>query len=67
MRYFWLLDGKNQKLFAFKHHPGEENLVDYSSKAHTAPCHYHRMVHPLFLHTNKSPHVLMRAKMPSEQ
>jgi hypothetical protein len=27
----------------------------------------HRQVRPLFLHTNKSPRVLLRAKMPSEQ
>jgi hypothetical protein len=32
MRYFWLLDGKAQKQFSFKHQPGEEILVDYPSK-----------------------------------
>jgi hypothetical protein len=66
MRYFWLLDREVQKLFSFKHHPGEEILADYPSKAHTAA--YHRQVRPLFLHMKNSPRLLMRAnKMPSER
>jgi hypothetical protein len=65
MRYFWLLDSQTQKLISFKHHPGEEILADYPSKAHNGA--YHHQVRPLFLHTKKSPRVLLRAKMPSEQ
>jgi hypothetical protein len=65
MRYFWLLDGEAQKLFSFRHHPGEENLADYPSKAHSSA--HHRLMRPIYLHTKNSPRLLMRAKMPSER
>ena len=65
MRYFWLLDQEAQKQFKFKHCPGEENLADYPTKAHTAA--HHRLVRPLFLLTKNSPRYLLRAKMPSER
>jgi hypothetical protein len=63
MRYFWLLDGAVQKQFAFSHHPGEEILADYPSKAHTAP--HHRLMRPFFTHQHNSPLYLLRAKLPS--
>ena len=36
-KYFWLLDGEAQKQFKFLHHPGQENLGDYPSKADPEP------------------------------
>ena len=65
MRYFWLLDQDAQRQFQFKHHPGEEILADYPSKAH--PAAHHQLVRPLFLHTKTSPRYLLRSKMPSER
>jgi hypothetical protein len=41
MRYFWLLDGHNNKIFDFQYHPGFENLADYPSKAHSGGRHLH--------------------------
>eukprot|EP00804_Cyclotella_cryptica_P015695 CCRYP_018924-RA/>CCRYP_018924-RA protein AED:0.15 eAED:0.15 QI:0/-1/0/1/-1/1/1/0/1314 len=63
MRYFWLLDQAVQKQFAFSHHPGEEILADYPSKAHSAP--HHRLMRPFFTHQHNSPLFLLRAKLPS--
>jgi hypothetical protein len=59
MRYFWLLDGKMQKYFKFFYQPGKENLEDYPSKHHTADIHQH--VHPYYVHTDKSPTLLLQA------
>ncbi len=63
MRYFWLLDQAVQQQFAFSHHPGEEILADYPSKAHPAP--HHRLMRPFFTHQHNSPLFLLRAKTPS--
>jgi hypothetical protein len=63
MRYFWLLDQAVQQQFAFSHHPGEEILADYPSKAHPAP--HHRLMRPFFTHQHNSPLFLLHAKMPS--
>ena len=41
LRYFWLLDGKVQKLFHFYYQPGQENLGNYPSKHHSADIHQH--------------------------
>ena len=41
MRYFWLLDQEVQKRFKIAQHPGQENLGDYPSKAHTGQIHQH--------------------------
>jgi hypothetical protein len=63
MRYFWLLDGKNQRLFSFQYHPGFENLADYPSKAHLGGHHLH--VRPFYVHMPTSPQFLPRAAKPS--
>ena len=64
MRYFWLLDGKIQKLFDFQYHPGFENLADYPSKSH--PGSHHQSVRPFYLHMPNSPRFLARAAKPSK-
>jgi hypothetical protein len=56
MWYFWLLDGKVQKLFCFYYQPGQENLGDYPSKHHSADIHQH--VRPYYVHMNNSTTVL---------
>ena len=38
-KYFWLLDGDAQGQFKFHLHPGQKNLGDYPSKAHTGAIH----------------------------
>jgi hypothetical protein len=63
MRYFWLLDGANQKLFDFQYHPGFENLADYPSKAHLGS--HHLAVRPIYVHMPTSPRFLKRAAKPS--
>jgi hypothetical protein len=63
MRYFWLLDGKIQKLFNFSYQPGLENLADYPSKHH--PASHHQEVRPFYVHTPNSPRFLIRAAKPS--
>ena len=64
-KYFWLLDGEAQEQFKFHLHPGQENLGDYLSKAHTGAIHQH--VRPFYLHTDKSPTTLPRAAPPSSR
>ena len=59
MQYFWLLDEAVNKQFDFQHHPGEENLADYPSKAHNVP--HHRLVQPIYLQRKNSPWYLLRA------
>ena len=65
MRYFWLLDGKVQKIFSFQYHPGFENLADYPSKSH--PGNHHLEVRPFYLHMLNSPRFLKRAARPSKR
>ena len=65
MRYFWLLDQQVQKFFSFQYHPGQENLGDYPSKAHTGAVHQH--VRPWYIHVNNSPRELPRALRPSSR
>jgi hypothetical protein len=55
-RYFWLLNGKVQKLFRFYYQPGQENLTNYPSKYHFTDIHHH--VCPYYVHMNDSPTVL---------
>ena len=62
MRYFWLLDSVAHKFSDFRYHPGQENLVDYTSKAHNGKTH--RRVRSYFLHMKHSPRMLVRALMP---
>ena len=64
-KYFWLLDSEAQKAFTFKHHPGQENLGDYPSKAHTGAIHRH--VRPFYVHDSNSPTELPRAAPPSSR
>ena len=64
-KYFWLLDADAQGQFKFYLHPGQENLGDYPSKAHTGAIHQH--VRPYYLHTTKSPTSLPRAAPPSSR
>ena len=63
MRYFWLLDAKAQKLFKIVQHPGQENLGDYPSKAHTGQIHQH--VRPYYIWQDNSPTILHQALQPS--
>jgi hypothetical protein len=63
MRYFWLLDGHNNKMFDFQYHPGLENLADYPSKAH--PGSHHLAVRPFYVYMPTSPQSLPRAAKPS--
>ena len=58
-----MLDRDAQKEFSFRHHPGQENLGDYPSKAHTGTIHQH--VRPYYVHAKSSPRFLQRASMPS--
>ena len=64
-KYFWLLDGEAQEQFTFHLHPGQENLGDYPSKAHTGAIHRH--VRPFYLHMHNSPTELPRAAPPSSR
>ena len=64
-KYFWLLDGDAQGQFKFHLHPGQENLGDYPSKAHSGAIHRH--VRPFYLHTENSPRELPRAAPPSSR
>ena len=63
MRYFWLLDGAAQKYFSFLHHPGQENLGDFQTKAFTSKDAQH--ARPFYVHEKTSPRQLVRALMPS--
>eukprot|EP00804_Cyclotella_cryptica_P022272 CCRYP_018126-RA/>CCRYP_018126-RA protein AED:0.26 eAED:0.24 QI:0/0/0/1/0/0.33/3/0/620 len=63
MRYFWLLENQNNKLFNFQYHPGLENLADYPSKAH--PGGHHMTLRPLYVHMPTSPRFLACAAKPS--
>jgi hypothetical protein len=63
MQYFWLLDGKVEKLFGFHYQPGQENLGNYPSKHHSADIHQH--VQPYYMQMNNSPTILPRAARPS--
>ena len=56
MRYFWLLNEDTNKYFKFYYQPGQENLADYPSKAHTGTIH--TLVRPYYLHTESSPNLL---------
>ena len=65
MRYFWLLDQQMQKYFNIQYHPGQENMGDYPSKAHTGAVHQH--VRPWYIHDSNSPTELPRALKPSSR
>ena len=65
MRYFWLLDQKNNRYFKVYYKPGAENIGDYPSKAHTGAIHTH--VRPCYMHMDKSPRTLLRASTPSSR
>ena len=65
MRYFWLLDQETNKYFKFYYQPGQENLANYPSKAHTGNIHTH--VCPYYLHMDSSPNLLTRAAKPSSR
>ena len=65
MRYFWLLDQKNNRYIKVYYMPGAENMGDYPSKAHTGAIHSH--VRPYYLHMEQSPRTLLRADKPSSR
>ena len=65
MRYFWLLDQQVQKFFSFQYHPGQENLGNYPSKAHTGAVHQH--IRLWYVHDKNSPRELPRALRPSSR
>ena len=56
MRYFWLLCQEAQKILDILHHPGQENMGDYPTKAHFRQIHRH--VRPYYLHEPNSPTIL---------
>ena len=64
-KYLWLLDCDAQKEFSFHQHPGQANLGDYPSKAHTGTIYKH--VRPYYVHMENSPKTLTRAVMPSSR
>ena len=64
MRYFYACDQVKERQFDVRHHPGAENLGDYTSK-HFHGTH-HRNVRPLYLHEENSPRYLPRAMTPSD-
>ena len=63
MRYFWLLCQEAQRILDISHHPGQENMGDYPTKAHFGQIHRH--VRSYYLHEPNSPTILYRASMPS--
>ena len=65
MRYFWLLDQKNNKYLKVWYKPGAENMGDYPTKAHTGAIHQH--VRPYYLQMPNSPRTLLRADKPSSR
>ena len=65
MRYFWLLDQRNNRYFKVYYQPGAENMGDYPSKAHSGAIHTH--VRPYYLHMGNSPRTLLRAHKPSSR
>jgi hypothetical protein len=64
MRYFCACDQVKAGNFDVKHHPGAENLGDYTSKHFHAP--HHRNVRPIYMHEKNSPRFLQRAMTPSD-
>eukprot|EP00804_Cyclotella_cryptica_P025826 CCRYP_002707-RB/>CCRYP_002707-RB protein AED:0.43 eAED:0.43 QI:0/-1/0/1/-1/0/1/0/90 len=56
MRYFWLRDGQNNKIFNFQYHPGLEYLADYPSKAH--PGSHHLAFRLFYVHMPTFPRFL---------
>ena len=65
MRYFWLLNQKNNRYFKVWYKPGAENMGDYPSKANTGAIHHH--VRPHYLQMPISPRTLLRADKPSSR
>ena len=63
MRYFWLLDQKNNRYIRVWYKPGAENMGDSPSKAHSGAIHTH--VRPYYIHMENSPTELVRAAPPS--
>ena len=65
-KYFWFLDcGGAQKEFSFRQHPGQENIGNYLSNAHTGTTHKH--VRPYYVHMEILPRTLTRVMMPSSR
>lgn len=64
MRFFWVTDQVQRKLFDILWYPGKENLADYFTKHFTAP--HHRAVRPYYLAMPNSPKFLPRAATPKE-
>jgi hypothetical protein len=64
MRYFYACDQVKAGNFVVRHHPGQENLGDYTSKHFQAT--HHRNVRPLYQHMKNSPRYLPRAMTPSD-
>ena len=64
MRFFWVTDQVQRKLFDVHWYPGKENLADYFTKHFTAK--HHMAVRPYYLHMNSSPQYLPRAIAPRE-
>ena len=63
MRFFWVTDQVNQKIYLVKWHPGQENLADYFTKHFDGK--HHQEVRPWYLHETNSPRLLPRAAAPS--
>jgi hypothetical protein len=64
MRFFWVTDQVQRKLFDILWYPGKENLADYFTKHFTAK--HHRAVRPYYLAMPNSPQYLPRAATPKE-
>ena len=65
MRYFWLLDQKNNRYFKVWYKPGAENMRDHPTKTHTGAIDQH--VRPYYLQMPNSPRTLLRADKPSSR
>jgi hypothetical protein len=62
MRFFWVADQVQRKLFDVHWYPGKENLADYFTKHFDAK--HHIAVRPYYLHMPNSPQFLPRAAAP---
>ena len=62
MRYFWLLQQEQQKIFKFIYQPGQENLANYYTKAFTGKEMLRQR--PFYVHMKESPRILHRANLP---
>jgi len=64
MRYYWLRDKENQKLFDFYWDKSVNNEVDYYTKHHSAK--YHTEPRPKYVHDKPSTNSAFSLTLPSQ-